>query len=122
MDDEGQFDGRGISFIYKPSTTVPIQNEPSKAYSLTTPAEPLRPDTFSDFVSELETEISLGNSKYNTDSTMGVLNSIDPKFPLANIIKYAVRIARGDYRAKKDIVKIAAYAYLYWKNDRKGSL
>ena len=61
-------------------------------------------------------ELSKGDVKYGKKDTTEFLRGIDPNFELGAIVKYASRIARGDSRAETDIIKIATYAYFYWKH------
>lgn len=61
-------------------------------------------------------ELTKGNDKYGKGDTTEFLRGIDPNLELGAIVKYASRIARGDSRAETDIVKIATYAYFYWKH------
>jgi len=64
----------------------------------------------------MNVELSKGDVKYGKKDTTEFLRGIDPNFELGAIVKYASRIARGDSRAETDIIKIATYAYFYWKH------
>lgn len=69
-----------------------------------------------DFEELMEAELSKGDDKYGDgNTTLEFVRGIDPNFELGAIAKYISRIAHGDSRAETDIIKVATYAYLYWK-------
>jgi hypothetical protein len=69
-----------------------------------------------DFERLMNEELSKGGEKYGEgDSSLEFIRGVDPNFELGAIAKYISRIAHGDSRAETDIIKIATYAYFYWK-------
>ena len=80
------------------------------------------PDSIEAFEDLMVAELSKGDGKYGKgDATLEFVRGIDPNFELGAIAKYISRIAHGDSRSQTDIVKIATYAYLYWKRHYNAS-
>lgn len=64
----------------------------------------------------MNSELNKGKEKYGDgDDTIEFIRGVDKDFELGAIAKYISRIAHGDSRSETDIVKVATYAYFYWK-------
>jgi hypothetical protein len=72
------------------------------------------------FIDEMQKELDKGTTKYGkVDTTLSLLQHLDCLFEISNIIKYAARIAHGDPRSDTDIVKIATYAFFFWRRSNQ---
>lgn len=71
---------------------------------------------FKDFEKLVEEQLAKGRKKYfeSDESTIDIISEFDPKFLLANIVKYAIRVSNNDSRCLEDLTKIAANAYIIW--------
>jgi hypothetical protein len=68
------------------------------------------------FIDMMQRELDKGTTKYGEeDTTLTFIQGIDPAFELGTAAKYLARIAHGDARPETDIIKVATYAYFYWK-------